>query len=436
MTAEGTVPAGRNAPVLVVFTALTNLADGVTKVALPLWATRLSGDPGPVTAVSLSLTLPWLLFALHTGVLVDRVDRRRLLWAANSVRLFAVGGLAAQAATDGLTIGRLCAGGAVLGVAEVVALTAAAAMVPSVVPRSRWERTNTWVAGAETVCNEMCGPYVGGLLVSLGIGFALGTTGAAYAAAGLVLLLLTGRFRAGHHARGGGSGGSGAPVQETVHAQISGGLGFLWRHPLLRTMALTLTVLCACWGAWLALMPLYATQLMGLDADAYGAVLAALGLGGLAGALFTTRLNALLGRRWAMFIDLAGTFTMMAVPVLTTDLRAVAAAAFVGGAGGTLWRVNARTIGQHVVPEAMLGRYSAAHRLFSWGAAPLGAGLVGLLAEWGGLRFAFVVFALAAAAVSLPFLRSFTPDALDKVFDENSDGSVPSHSSMVAQEAR
>ncbi|MGH3372244.1 MAG: hypothetical protein ACRDPR_19840, partial [Nocardioidaceae bacterium] len=115
---------------------------------------------------------------------------------------------------------------------------------------------------------------------------------------------------------------------------------------------------------------------------------------------------------------LVGTFAMMAVPALTTNLWAVAAAAFAGGMGGTLWTVNARTIGQRLVPDAMLGRYNAVSRLFSWGAMPVGAGLMGLLAEWLGLRPAFMVFAASVAVTVLPFLRVLTRSALTEVSDK------------------
>ncbi|MEU7318023.1 MFS transporter [Streptomyces sp. NPDC007083] len=399
----------RNTVVLLVFTAVTNLADGVTKIALPLLATRASGSPAQVAAVSLSLSLPWLLAALHVGVLVDRVDRRRLLWGANGLRLLALGILIRAAATDGATVPALCAVGTALGVAEVVALTAASALIPALTPPQGRERANAWIAGAETVCNEFCGPFVGGLLLAAGTGVALGSTWVSYLAASFVPLLLVGRFRAARE----------TPVPdrpESVNRQIAGGLRYLWRQVLLRTMALILTVLCACWGAWLALMPLFATEAMGVSAQEYGAILSALGIGGLVGALVVTRANRLLGRRRVMFADLVGTFVMMAVPALTTSVWAVAAAAFAGGAGGTLWTVNSRTIGQHLVPDSMLGRYNAVSRLFSWGAMPLGAGLMGLLAEWCGMRVAFLVFAASVAVVVLPFLRVLTPTALAEAF--------------------
>lgn len=408
----------RNAVVLLVFTAVTNLADGVTKIALPLLATRISASPAQVSAVSLSLSLPWLPAALHVGVLVDRLDRRRLLWGANGLRLIALGALMPLTAANAVTIPVLCGAGLVLGVAEVIALTSASAMIPALTPPEGRERANTWIAGAETVCNEFAGPFVGGLLLAAGTGVALGTTWVSYLAASLVVVLLVGRFRAS--GREGGRAGGDNVAPETVRVQIVDGLRHLWQHALLRTMALILTVLCASWGAWLALMPLFATSVMHLNSTEYGILLSALGVGGLAGALAVSRLNRFFGRRWVMFADLVGTLAMMAVPALTTDLWAVAVAAFLGGMGGTLWTVNARTMAQRLVPDAMLGRFGAVNRLFSWGAMPVGAGLMGLLAERCGLRLAFGFFALTVALTVPPFLRVLTRPVLAGTFGEGS----------------
>jgi len=395
-------PVRRNTAVLVGFTAATNLADGVMKMALPLIAAQLSSSPAQVTAVSLTLTAPWLLIALHVGVLVDRFDRRRLLWIANAMRLAAMGWLTATAATGGLSLASLLAAGTVLGVAEVIAGTAGSAIVPAAVPLEGRERANAWVSGAETVCQEFAGPFVGGLLMATGTSLALGATWAAYALAAPTLLLLAGRFRADH--------GAAAPV--SVNAQIAEGVRYLWRHRLLRTLALILTVLCAVWGGWLALIPLYARTEMGLSAGQYGVVLSALGVGGLFGALTVTTINRILGVRWAMFADLLGTAAMAALPAVTTQMWAVAAGAFLGGMGGTLWTVNSRTIIQRLVPDELLGRFGAASRLFSWGAMPIGAALMGLIGELAGLRLAFAVFAVATAATLVPFLRTATPQRL------------------------
>src|SRR5215207_1662556 len=74
--------------------ALSNLADGLVKIALPLVAVTLTDSPGLVAGITLAVTLPWLLFALPAGALADRVDRRRAMVAANLARAAAVAVLA------------------------------------------------------------------------------------------------------------------------------------------------------------------------------------------------------------------------------------------------------------------------------------------------------------------------------------------------------
>ncbi|MFI8193403.1 MFS transporter [Streptomyces sp. NPDC085946] len=403
-TASGTAaPAHRvsrrNTWLLTVFTAVTNLADGVTKMVIPLMAARVTDSPLAVSAVALSLTLPWLLTSLHIGVLVDRFDRRLLLWLADGARASAVFVLMAAVSGGSAGVPLLFTCGLVLGVAEVVALTAAASLVPAAVAGPGRERANAWMAGAETVCNQFAGPLVGAALLAAGTAAALGATAVTYVLGTLVLLPLVplaGRFRA--------DAGRGGTVR-SVHGDIRAGLAFLWGNRVLRTMALTLTVMCACWGAWMALIPLAATRSMGADDGRYGVLMSALGLGGVVGAVTVGLVNRLLGRKGAMFADLLGTLVLVATPWLTSSLVLNTVAAFLGGMGGVLWSVNSRTIGQSLVPDALLGRYTAALRMFSWGALPLGSALAGALAQAAGLSVAFAVFAVAAAVLIVPFLR-------------------------------
>ena len=65
---------------------LSNLADGVFKIALPLLAIQFTQSPTLVAGLSVAATLPWLLFALTAGALADRLDRRKLMLWANLSR--------------------------------------------------------------------------------------------------------------------------------------------------------------------------------------------------------------------------------------------------------------------------------------------------------------------------------------------------------------
>lgn len=408
-------PSRRNTWVLTVFTAVTNLTDAVTKVAFPLVATTLTASPALVSGVFLALTLPWLLVALHVGVLVDRADRRRLLWLANGMRITVVLGLSAAVAVHVVSLPMLYGGGLVLGVAEVIALTSAAAMIPDAVAPEGQDRANVWVTGAETLCNEFAGPFLGGLLVAASALIALGAATGGYLIAMAVLALLVGRFKVAR--------ASGEPTP-SVNEQIGEGLRFLWRQRLLRTFSLTVTVTVTCWAAWLALMPLVATKEWGLGPAGYGLLVAALGFGGIVGALSVSTANRLFGRRWVMFSNVCLTCPMVAVPAVTANAWATGAAAFFGGLGSTLWVVNARSISQILVSTEMMGRYNSVSRLFGWGSIPLSAALAGGLDQWFGYRVAFGVFAAAATVVIIPFLRSFTPTVLAELESRRSDGDV------------
>lgn len=394
----------RNTAVLVGFTIATNVADGVMKMVLPFIAAHLTSSPVQVAAVSMMLMLPWLLVALHIGVLVDRFDRRRLLWVANGMRLVAIGWLTISALDGGLALPELFVAGPIIGVADVLATTAAVALVPAAVPPAERERANAWMLGAETIGMEFAGPFIGGLLLAVGAGLALGATATAYVVAALILLLLVGRFRA--------AGAAPGTPHVPVGSRIAEGLRFIWRNRVLRTLMLIVALLNATWSAWMALLPLYARETMALGPQQYGIALSALGIGGLTGALAVTWVNRLLGPRMTMFADLVATTVMVAMPALTTNIWAVAAGAFLGGMGGILWSVNSRTLSQRLVPDDMLGRFNATFRFFGFGAMPLGAGVVGLLAEVVGTRLAFGVFALATTATVVPFLRNITRSAL------------------------
>lgn len=396
----------RNEWLLVSFTAVTNTADAVTKVALPLLAVELTRSPAVVAAVAATLTLPWLLTALHIGVYVDRLNRRSLMVGAEASRLVVVGLLLVAQVAGAVTLPLIFAAALVLGVAEVVALVSAASIVPSAVPRERWQSASARITAMEYLCNGFLGAPVGGFLVAVGFAVALGGTGALYLVGAALLALMVGRFTAGS-----------AVPRRSAGVEIREGLRFLWDSPLLRTMALLIAALAGCWSAWLALIPVYAVGgPLDLTAGQYGFLLTCLGAGGVAGTLLVGPVNRLLGRRWSMFGDIIGSFVLVAAPAALPGARssawAIGAAALVAGAGGTMWTVNSRVITQALVPSELLGRFTAASRMVSWGMAPVAAAVAGVLAQLAGYRVAFGAFAVLCLLMIPPFLAVVTPPAI------------------------
>jgi len=384
-------------------TTASNLADGLFQVGLPLLALTLTRSPSLIAAVTFALTLPWLLFALPVGALVDRSDRRRMMLAANLLRVAGLALLTVAVALDLASLPVLYVVAFAMGVAEVAADTAAQALLPAVVAREQLEGANARLLGAQTVANSFAGPILGGALAGIAVWLALGSGGAFYAVAALGLALLRGSFRAAPSGR-----------RRHLRAEIAEGFGFLLRHRLLRTFAAIVFVMNIGWASWLAVLPLYAVRPgpMGLSRFGYGLLFTALGAGSVAGSVITAPALRLLGRRWAIGADILGTVAMMATPALTTNPWAIGAAAFAGGIGATMWTVLVTSIRQQAVPDRRLGRASSAFRLFSLGAAPVGAALAGAIAQAADVRAVFAVAALLSALLLVPFFAVITNGAI------------------------
>jgi MFS family permease len=403
------VPSRRNEWVLVAFTGTTNTADAVMRVALPLLATTLTDSPVLIAGVVVALALPWLVTALHVGVLVDRMNRRSLMVWAEFARMASIAVMLLAVATGAANLPLIYVVAVVLGVAEVFAVLAGASIIPSVTPRSRWQSLNARITATEYVSFSFVGAPIGGFLVAAGFLVALGSTGAVYLAGALLLTMLVGDFAV-----------KSTKERRPARAEIREGLQFLWRHRLLRTMAGLATGMAGCWAAWYAIIPAYSVGgPLGLTASQYGFLLTSLGAGGVLGTVLVGPVNRLIGRRWAMFADIIGTGAMVGVPALLpatpSSAWLIGASAFVAGAGGTMWTVNSRVISQSLVPNELLGRFNAASRLIAWGMTPVAAALAGGLAELFGFRVAFTVFAIVCLLLIYPFLRVITPAAIAEV---------------------
>ena len=380
---------------------ISNLGDGVAMVAAPLLATTLTRDPGIVAGMVIAQRLPWLLFPLLSGALVDRLDRRRVLVAVGALRAGTVATLTVAAALDALSLPLLYACALSLGVGETVAEVATTALVPMVVPGERLDGANARLYGTQTAVEIVALP-VGGALAAVGLSLAVGAGAACFAAGAAALLALRGRYRAERGA------------QRHLAREVTDGLRFLWGHTLLRTVGVMGAVINACWSAWGALLVLHAVAPapMGLSEFGYGLLLTAGGFGGVAGSLSAVRIARRCGRRWAIGINVAVNALMFATTALTANPWLVAPAIVVGDFGGPLWGIAVLSLQARAVPDGLRGRVGAAYRTVSFGAMALGAGIGGLAAEAVGVRAVFAGCALLTVAMLVPFARVVTEAAM------------------------
>jgi MFS family permease len=370
---------------------LSNLADGLVKIALPLVAVTLTDSPGLVAGVALAVTLPWLLFALPAGALADRVDRRIAMITANVVRAAAMAVLAVALVlgleSSAAAIWALYAVALLLGTAETVYDTCAQSILPQVVSRDRLPRANGRLIAAELTANEFVGPPLGGLLVAAGVVAAFATPAVLWVAAVGALLLLRGGFSVQRE------------ETTTLRADVAEGLRYLWRHRLLRTLATMTGLFNFATNATFAVFVLYAVgphSAMRLTEVAYGLLFATIAAGSLIGALLADRIIPRLGRSRSLFLGILGGVGTVGILAVTTIPLVIAAAFLIGGLTNSLWNVVAVSLRQHITPDRILGRINSSYRLVAWGTRPLGAAAGGLLGELLGLR---AVFAIAAALI-------------------------------------
>jgi MFS family permease len=371
---------------------LSNLADGTFKVALPLVALRFTDSPTLIAGLTFALTLPWLLFALQAGALVDRLDRRRAMLFANTVRAALLAALVLAVMVDLGSIWVLYLVAICVGVAETIYDTSAQSILPQVVPRDRLVRANGRLYAAELTANQFVGPPLGGFLVAAGAVAAFAAPAALWVVAVAMLLLMRGSFRVERERR------------TTIRGDIAEGLRFLLRHRLLRTLAVMVGVFNFASNATWAILVLYMVgpgSAMGLSELAYGTLLTTVAAGSLVGSFVAERIERKLGRARSLVLTVLGSTLLVGTPALTTNPFLVGAAFFVGGVTLVIWNVITVSLRQRIIPDRLLGRVNSTYRLVAWGTMPLGAAAGGLLAQFFGLRTVFAVMALLTLAVAV-----------------------------------
>lgn len=360
---------------------LSNVADGVLMVALPLVAIQLTRSPVVIAGLSVIATLPWLVFSLVAGALVDRSDRRRVLVVSNLGRGVVAIGLVAAVMLDGMSILLLYVVAFVLGMIETMADTASQTILPSVVAPAQLTRANSRLFAVELGANQFIGPPLGGVLVAVGAALALGSPAVLWLAAGLLLLGLPRHVR---ELRAPGS---------TLRAEVAEGLRFLAGHRVLRRFAVMVGGFNFAASATSAVFVLYAVgegSTLGLSEPAFGLLLTATALGSLVGSMFAERLELRLGRIRLLALTVPGSALLVITPGLTSDVRLVGAAFVIGGFAIVAWNVVTVSLRQRITPDRLLGRLNSAYRLLAWGTRPLGALAGGLIAQFAGLRVVFL----------------------------------------------
>lgn len=358
----------------------SNLSDGLLTAAVPLLAATLTRDPMLISLVASLVFLPWLLFAVPAGVLIDRLNRRRAMAIANAARATVLATLATLIVSDALSLPWLYALSFAGGIAEVVYDTAARAMLPNVVRADQLERGNSLLSIAEHVGNLFVGAPLGALLFALAPTWPFAAATLGYVACAVLVASIRGEFQTERE------------TKSSFYADMVEGTAWLAKHPVLRPLVFTSAM--AAFGVALAngVLVLFALDALDLSEAVYGVLLACAGVGGILGALASPMLSARFGRAASM-----GSLTMLAgAGYLAAGLTvawpiASGTCLVIAATSVAAFNVQVLSVRQALIPDALLGRVQGAYRMVLWGSIPIGYVTGGLVAGLVGLPMAYVV---------------------------------------------
>jgi len=367
----------------------------------------------------LALFLPGLFFMLAAGHVADRYDRRKIILICYLVQFLCTAVLLWLALNAAWLHGRIWPIYAVLvgiGLGRAFSGPASSAMVPSLVPKEHFVNAITWGATVYQIAN-MAGPAVGGLLFTLPLAGALARwDGAAIVycftlamLAGFIVLVAAIRTRVERIER-----------KAFSLSTMLAGMTYVWETKLLLG-SISLDLFAVLLGGAVALLPIYATEILHAGPQGLGLLRAMPSVGALAVSL-TMVWRPIKRRAGAIMLSCVGVFGAATVVfgLSRTIWLSMLALVFVG-ASDMVSVVIRSSVLQLATPPEMRGRVSAVNWLFIGASNEFGEFESGLTAHWWGAVRAVVLGGIGSmlvtgtAAVVFPALRranQLTADSL------------------------
>jgi DHA3 family tetracycline resistance protein-like MFS transporter len=350
----------------------------------------LSNAPTALALVGVCLTVPQVALVLVGGAITDRIERRRVLLAADLLRGVAVGVVGALAVTGEIRLWHLFVLAGVFGVGSALFGPAFSAIVPELVPEDVILQANSLERFVRPLAIRFVGPAIGGVIVAQsGAGTAFLLDSASFGAS-IAALLAMGRLPA-----------LTAPDRRrSLLEDVGEGIGFVRSQPwLLGTVLATSIGMLFFLGPVYVLLPLVVKNSLHGTASDLGFAFAAGGAGAmvasvvLAGRGLPRRPLTVMYACWAtMCLQLVGY-------AVARSLWHVVVVALLGTAllvyGQILWT----TMLQRLVPRALLGRVASVDSLLSWGLTPVSYALTAPVVGALGLNATLVTAGLAATTI-------------------------------------
>ena len=366
----------------------------------PLLALSLTDDPRLIATVTFAAMLPWLILSLPAGVYLDRHDRQKIMFRANLVRGVVFALIALSSTLDFLNIYLLIAASAVAGVCELFFDMSSQAILPAIVDQESLEIANSRLYISQIISNGFVGlPFGAWIFV-----FAIGAPFAVNALALIIAALLIRSIKVKLFSE------IVTKPQESFSNELKQGLRWLWKHDLLRTLAIMLGVANMCGMFAQAVFVKFARDELSLGARGFGILLAAISIGSILGGLIGETVSKRLGTTTAIILAYVIFGMSDVIPGIFPEIWAVALSGVVMEIAGTTWNVITVSMRQRLIPPELFGRVNSVYRFIGTGSTAFGALIGGQIAFNFGLRATYLasgfVLFIALLTLSPVFLRA------------------------------
>jgi MFS family permease len=382
------------------------LGDGLFLVALAWQVYTISDAPTALATVGIAMTIPTMACLLIGGAVSDRVDRRLVMLAADTVRAVALAALAALAVTGALMFWELLAIAVIYGAATAFFNPASDALVPQLLPADALAQANSLDQLIRPLALRLAGPALGGLMVgAIGAGWTFGLDAASFAVSVAALIAMSPAPIC-----------AASPKQSGAAREIRAGLRYVRSHTWLWATLVTAAIAYLLFmGPTEVLLPFIVKHRFADGARDLGLIFAAGGLGSLACAVAIGQFG--LPRSGLTFMYLAWTAATVAVAGygLSTGLWGLMLASVLFNTLETAGTIAWATAKQRHVPGRLLGRVSSLDWLISIGLLPLSYALTGPVSTalgarqtliWAGVLGALVTFVPLLSRSVRRFARS------------------------------
>ncbi len=393
----------RNSNFMILWSGQTasQVGTGITQTAFPLLVWDLTHSAAQVGLVGALGTLPYLLFSLIAGALVDRWDRKRTMIICDIGRAINLVTLLAALFLGHLTIYQLYLNALVENSFYVFFNLAEVACLPRVVATEQLPAA-TAQNEATMATMSLISPTIGAVLYSLSGVLPFLADAISYGISVISLSFIRVRFQLERQRE-----------KMNLYASIQEGLSWLWRQPLIRYIAFLTGGLNFTFSSLIPVLVVLVKQDHGSSLN-YGLILSIGGIGGIIGAIIGGQVQKRFSFRFVIINAVWISAVLSTAYFLTTNpilLGLVTAGTFLMG---TLYNVVQFSYRLKLIPDELQGRVNSVFRLMAFGFQPLGWALGGILIQQIGVTqtamvIAGVTFLLAILTTLNSHVRAVGP---------------------------